>query len=100
MATIPGLAYFQARIGHRFLLKTAADEKLTMTLEDVTEPAARPVGFECFSLLLGGPQDTFLPQAIYELEVDATSMELFLVPAGKDEKGFFYDVTINRKLNS
>jgi len=44
-----------------------------------------------FSLIFQGPADTFFPQSIYPLEHEAFgTLDLFIVPIGKEEEGFLY----------
>jgi uncharacterized protein DUF6916 len=52
---------------------------------------------ESFSLVFTGPADRLLPQQIYPFEHDQIgSFDLFIVPIGKDVKGFRYEAVFNR----
>lgn len=49
-----------------------------------------------FSLFFHGPQQPFLPQAIYRLEHAALGeMEIFLVPVARVPDGFEYEAVFN-----
>ena len=51
---------------------------------------------ERFSAFFHGAADRYLPQGTYALEHDAMgALDLFLVPIGKDEKGFRYEAVFN-----
>ena len=54
---------------------------------------------ERFSLIFRGPHQPFLPQQIYRMEHDKMgTLDLFLVPVGRDEDGFHYEAVFNRLL--
>jgi hypothetical protein len=51
-----------------------------------------PARLEPFSLLFQGPPDKLLPQAIHRLTPESgESLEIFLVPIGRDEKALTYE---------
>ncbi|MGH9967463.1 MAG: DUF6916 family protein [Pyrinomonadaceae bacterium] len=53
-------------------------------------------GMERFSLFFQGPADVFVPQATYPLtHKKMGSIELFLVPISRDERGFRYEAVFN-----
>lgn len=53
-------------------------------------------GMERFSLFLHGPGDLYLPQHTYALEhASMGELDLFIVPVGRDERGFLYEVVFN-----
>ena len=55
---------------------------------------------EGFTLLFQGSDDVFLNQQIYAFSHDKLGdFELFIVPVGKDEKGYQYEAVFNRKRN-
>jgi len=50
-----------------------------------------------FSILFQGPANLFLPQRTYTLEHEILGkFDLFLVPVGKNTKGFEYEAVFNR----
>ena len=54
-------------------------------------------GVERFSLYFVGPGDFYLPQSIYRMEHDALgTLEIFIVPVGKEEAGYRYEAVFNR----
>jgi hypothetical protein len=58
-------------------------------------PDQKVPGRECFVLRFRGSRP--LPQFSYRIEHDSLGrFELFLVPAGKNKKGWHYEATINR----
>lgn len=68
-------------------------------LQTATDAGSTPRQ-EQFSLLFTGPLDLFLPQGIYRLEHDQLgTIDLFLVPIGKDGDGYQYEAVFNRLLS-
>jgi hypothetical protein len=58
-------------------------------------PDQKQAGRECFVIKFKGPR--LLAQKTYRIEHDVLGkFELFLVPAGKDRKGSYYQAVINR----
>ena len=54
---------------------------------------------ERFSLVFHGPQQPFLVQRMYRIEHDEMgTLDLFLVPIGRDEDGFKYEAVFNRLI--
>jgi hypothetical protein len=54
---------------------------------------------ERFSLIFHGPLEPFLVQQTYKIEHDRMGqLTLFLVPIGRDDKGFSYQAVFNRLL--
>lgn len=52
---------------------------------------------ERFSLLLRGPLNSFLPQAMYPFTHEALgSFDLFIAPIRQDPNGFIYQAVFNR----
>jgi hypothetical protein len=52
---------------------------------------------ERFSLIFRGPLQPFLPQGTFRMEHDKMgTLDLFLVPIGKEEDGFRYQAVFNR----
>ena len=51
-----------------------------------------------FSILFQGPPTLFLPQRTYTLEHEVLGrFDLFLVPVGKNPRGFEYEAVFNRQ---
>jgi len=86
---------FAAQINTTFLVKPAAD--LTVELRLIESNDKSVSGQEMFSLIFRGPEETFLPQHIYQIEHDRIgSFDLFIVPVGRDEGGYRYEAIFNR----
>jgi hypothetical protein len=52
---------------------------------------------ERFSVVFRGPNDEFLGQGMRRLEHDELqSLDLFLVPIGRDDQGTYYEAVFNR----
>ena len=76
-----------------------ATKVVRSTLVSVTDigpvPDQKPAGRECFVIKFKGPRP--LKQNTYRIEHDVLGkFELFLVPAGRDRKGSYYQAVINR----
>jgi hypothetical protein len=88
---------FSKHVKTRF--RVTGDEPLELELEEVKGYSVRPneqSGMERFSIYFRGPGERSLPQKIYSIEHDAMgTLELFLVPIGKDEKGMKYEAVFN-----
>ena len=53
-------------------------------------------GMERFSLFFRGPADIFVPQGTCTLEHERLgTLEIFLVPVARDERGFLYESVFN-----
>ena len=65
-------------------------------VNDIGPVPDHPVpGRECFVLKFSGPSS--LSQGTYRIEHNVLgTFNLFLVPSGKDKKGFYYQAVINR----
>lgn len=89
---------FQDRVGDAFEVTLPGAGPLTLRLADAQE-SAEPGGSgpqgqprRQFSLLLRGPQEPLLPQALYPLHhPDLGDLDLFLVPVGRDGDGTTYE---------
>jgi len=74
------------------------DPATTIALELVTA-VERPTApnFECFSVLFLGPESPYLGQGLRTIEhATLGTMDLFLVPVGKDARGVTYEAVFNR----
>jgi hypothetical protein len=76
--------------------RTTAVKSTLIRVADIGPvPDQKVPGRECFVIKFRGSRP--LPQDRYELEHAALGkFELFLVPAGKNRKGFYYQAVINR----
>ena len=79
--------------------RITGDNPLELELTAVKGYMNKPdeeTGMERFSAFFHGPGDRQLPQQIYPLEHDVMgTFDLFLVPIGRDEKGFRYEAVFN-----
>lgn len=83
---------FTPHLQTKFLL--AGD--FVLELVEIFEPPSMPRQ-ERFSLTFIGPSEPLLQQGTYELQHEAMgSLNLFLVPIGKDERGIRYEAVFNR----
>ena len=74
---------------------TPVKSTLTSVADIGPVPDQKVPGRECFVIKFRGARA--LPQDRYQLEHEALGkFELFLVPAGKNRKGFYYQAVINR----
>ena len=88
---------FSKHLNTRFRL--AAEDTIELELTEVKgylSQAHEQAGMERFSALFHGPADRKLPQRVYTLQHAAMGeFDLFLVPIGKDERGFRYEAVFN-----
>ena len=90
---------FQPHIGSTFWLHTTtetANHKVELRLANalkVMESEAARLPRNPFSLHFLGPESFYLEQRIYHLTHDAfpEGLDIFLVPVGKDARGFIYE---------
>jgi hypothetical protein len=89
---------FAEQLNTTFRTQLADAKVVELELAEVVEGQTTPRQ-DYFSIIFRGPQDTYLQQSIYRLEHDEMGMlELFLVPVGRDEKGFQYEAIFNRMI--
>jgi hypothetical protein len=70
---------------------------LVLMLDEVS-PRAVSGTWESFSLVFRGPADAPLAQGTYGLEdAELGALELFLVPIGRDARGFRYEAAFTRE---
>ena len=92
---------FCNRVGETFTVSLEGMPAIELELVEVDEhelKGKRPehVRQRPFSLLLRGPLDPLLYQAMYRLtHPEMGTLDLFLVPIGPEEGHHFYDVVIN-----
>jgi hypothetical protein len=89
------VSHFEPHIGSNFRLH--ADDVLEVELVEADDVGGRsgvtPEGSRApFSVVFPGPRDPVLPQRIYRLEHDELgTLDLFLVPIGRDDSGVRYE---------
>ena len=90
---------FAQNVKTSFQITDARGSAIDVVLEDVT-PRKLSARQEQFSVYFRGPLDSFLQQGTYRLEHSHIgSMELFLVPVGKNETGYSYEAVFNRFIS-
>jgi hypothetical protein len=92
-------ATFAPYVDTVFRIYPDSSKALKITLVKVEDigpvPDSRTVGYECFVLKFRGSQP--LRQNTYRIEHEILGrFDLFLVPAGKNKKGVYYQAVINR----
>ena len=90
---------FRQLVGTKFRVTVVAPEPLELELLKVQgyEPQENEGReMERYSLFFNGPGHMFLQQGTYPLEHPSMGeMQLFIVPIGRDERGFQYEVIFN-----
>ena len=91
-------ADFRSHLNQTFRVHQEASGPLGSELIEVSEMGPESRDGEAsarrrsFSVLLRGPAEPVLPQAIYRIEHDEMgTMDLFLVPIGPDSQGMRYE---------
>lgn len=79
--------------------RVAIEEPIELELAEVKSylsKANEQSGMERFSAFFYGPGNRCLPQHVYRLEHDRMgAFEVFLVPIGREERGFSYEAVFN-----
>jgi hypothetical protein len=84
-------------VGQNFRVEVDGREPVDLLLVragKVMESEAARLPRAPFSLFFLGPHEAFLPQKIYQFQHETFGPEpegIFLVPVGKDPKGFLYE---------
>lgn len=90
------LSSFTEHLNTKFRIH-AAESTVVETELIVAEDLGSTPRQERFSLIFRGPGEPYLPQNMYRIEHDVMgSLDLFLVPVGKDEDGIQYEAVFNR----
>jgi hypothetical protein len=90
------LATFSRQLHTRFRVMKEDGGAVEVELIEASDRGSSP-RHEQFSIVFLGPPDAPLPQLTYRIEHDAMgAMDLFLVPIGRDERGFSYEAVFNR----
>jgi len=88
---------FADKVDERFVIVEESDPALALTLAEccLLSPLQQPPSdHKSFSLIFTA--DTLLPQRLYRLEQDKLGViDIFLVPVGKDVRGFHYQAVFN-----
>ena len=91
---------FAESLHTKFRLRAETPGPVELELVELTEGTSSP-RHEQFALLFRGPLETFLQQAIYQLEHETLGeLEMFLVPVGRGQNGFQYEAVFNRFLEA
>jgi len=90
---------FRRHLGTKFGVRVQAPRPVELELAEVKSfraGANEPSGMERFSVFFYGPGDLMLPQGTFTLEHPSMGeLLLFMVPVGRDERGFRYEVVFN-----
>jgi len=90
---------FRRHLGTKFGVRVEAPRPVELELDEVKgfkAGANEPSGMERFSVFFYGPGDLMLPQGTFALEHPSMGeLLLFMVPVGRDERGFRYEVVFN-----
>ena len=95
---------FSQHINTKFRLDVERVEPIELELVEVKsyDNKDRPGesgGMERFSVFFRGPVDAFLQQATYSLSHEKMgSFDIFLVPLGREEKGYSYEAVFNYSI--
>jgi hypothetical protein len=96
-SSLPSKASFGEQVGSTFEVVFPDVEAMTATLTDLTEGHQSP-GFEQFSMVFTGPAEAPIQQGMCHLDHAVLgTMDLFLVPIGRDASGGLqYEAVFNR----
>lgn len=88
-------ADFFACLHSRFRVLNVLPEQFDLELITVSELQENSRQ-QAFSIIFLGPADRMMPQHIYQLKHDQLGeLSLFLVPIGKQERGYEYEAVFN-----
>jgi hypothetical protein len=91
---LPKLREFADRTGQVFDL-VDGEQRHAFTLENFHELTRWRADSEAFRLGWRGPAEPVLPQAIYRLEREGESWDMFIVPIAQDDRGTQYEAIFN-----
>jgi len=89
---------FAPQAGSKFTMDCGNTGAVELTLDSVNDlgSSARHIQF---SMIFSGPQNSPLKQGIYRLEHGKLgTLNLFLVPIGKDQNRVQYEAIVNRSI--
>jgi hypothetical protein len=93
---------FASRLNTNFRVRLDAENTLELELIEATgddDASEQPRKQIRFSAVFRSPPDKLLMQRSYRMEHDDLGeFDLFIVPIGKDEKGFYYEAVFNRMV--
>jgi hypothetical protein len=99
MSARPTAEDFKKHLGTKFRVPAETPRPLDLELVEVKGFGPMPEGqrpVERFSLLFRGPGDIFMQQGTFTLDhPEMGEQTLFIVPVGRDEQGFKYEVVFN-----
>lgn len=98
MSELPDLTAWTACVGGAFCLQLDGGAPVDLTLIEATALPAQPGAprQEPFILIFRGPATCLLSQATHTLQHERLGeLALFLVPAGADEEGAYYQAVFN-----
>ena len=91
---------FGAQLHTRFQVEYALGQTVELELTDVREGKAT-ARQEMFAPTFLGPGHLYLPQQMYVFEHPIMGQfDLFIVPIGQDERGFYYEAVFNRLIST
>lgn len=86
---------FIPHLNSQFQVERGSD-RIAVELTEVSEPRSSRHN-QAFSLVFRGPNDQYLPQAMYRFQHPALGgFDLFIVPIGQDPQGLYYEALFNR----
>jgi hypothetical protein len=90
---------FSRHLKTKFRINAETPQPVELELSEVLSYRPEPNeqrGMERFSAIFSGPPDVFLSQGVYPLTHEQMGdLQLFLVPLGRDERGFNYEAVFN-----
>jgi hypothetical protein len=97
MSEFPAREDFASNLNTKFRVYFNTEQPTEVELTEVTELREKP-RYESFAIVFLAPENIPLEQMIYKVEHDKLgSMELFLVPFEKTEKGVGFEALFNYK---
>ncbi|MSU58984.1 MAG: hypothetical protein EXS35_12600 [Pedosphaera sp.] len=92
-------ATFVELLHSKFRVRGSAPAPVEIELVEVTAHQSGQAQSGNFALVFTGPLHQFLPQGTYLFEHEKLrAFDLFIVPVGKDQKGFRYEAVFNRLI--
>ena len=88
---------FSKHVNTKFRVNVENPIELELTeVKGYPSKAHEQIGMERFSAFFRGPNDRYLGQSLYSIDHERMgTFDLFLVPVGRDEKGFRYEAVFN-----
>ena len=96
MSEIFTIDTFSGHVGTKFLMLYGDSQTAELELMSVTDVGSSPRQSQ-FSLVFLGPHGAPIAQGIYRIEHENLgTLDLFLVPIGRDKSGVSYEAIFNR----